>query len=52
MFAVLLAGILQRVECPGFFFSITPLWKRLMVLKCVAASFYQTSVSFANTNTQ
>jgi hypothetical protein len=51
MFAVLLASILPCVECPGSVWSIMPLCKNVMVLQCVAARFYQKSVSFANINT-
>jgi len=51
MFAVLLAGILQGVECPGSVHSITPQWWHLMVLQYEAASFHLPSVSTAHTNT-
>ena len=51
MFVVLLVGILQGVEHPGFVYSIMPQWWHLMVLQYVAASFHLPSVSTANINT-
>jgi len=51
MFAVLLAGILQRVERPGSVNSIMTRWWHLMVLQYVAVSFQLPSVSTANINT-
>jgi len=51
MFVVLLAGILQGVECPGSVYSIMPQRWHLMVLLYVAASFHLPSVSNANINT-
>ena len=51
MFVVLLVGILQGVEHPWSFYSITPQWWHLIVLQYVAASFHLPSVSTANINT-
>jgi hypothetical protein len=49
MFAVLLVGILQGVECPASVYSIR--WWHLMLLQYVAASFKLPSISTSNINT-